>query len=106
MTNKLKFEIETEAPYTEEEMDALTNSFLDFISDVDLDADVNSVNVSIADVDEIQSNSESTEPTEEQVREAAVGLISNGTLEVSVRIRDLEGTLIHKESLSTDNVEV
>lgn len=58
MTNIIRFEIKTDAPYTEKEKTELLENFFDFMQGVDGDVIEDSENVEILDVDDASTKQE------------------------------------------------
>jgi superfamily II DNA or RNA helicase len=77
--NKLSFEIETDAPYSDEEIADLRESFIQFMEDIDQDVDSRTAKVVIADAEDIETE-------KKKIREAALALLDNSELKVSVSL--------------------
>jgi hypothetical protein len=79
--NKLFFAIETEAPYTEQEIQDLTEAFTTFALEVDPDVDPETAEVSISD-----AKDKSGGITDEQKREIIEDFLKNSSTVLSVQI--------------------
>lgn len=95
MVNKLSFEILTDAPYTDEEMESLKESFVDFILNIveDQDADGDSAKVSISNADDMDD-----EISDEMKAKVIADFVANSTLEYNVqaRFRDEDDKVVGK----------
>lgn len=100
MTNKLVFEIETEAPYSAEEIESLKDAFADFIlNDVeDQDADGSSAEVRfIPDFDDEDEKSE-----DDKIRDKAIELLKNGGIIANLVFVDED----NNELFEADDVKI
>lgn len=80
--NKLSFSIETDAPYSDEEMEQLKIDFIDFMS-VDDDADKSTAQVSISDADDAAPVAK---VTDEQKQEIIEEFLKNATFVASLNV--------------------
>lgn len=83
MANIIKFEIKTDAPYSDEEQIELLENFVAFMADGDDDIIEDSEKLSVVDENEIPDESD-------KIRAQAIELIKSGTLLVGVTLNDAD----------------
>lgn len=83
MANILKFEIKTEAPYSDEEQIDLLESFVAFMRGGDDDIVEDSEKLSVIDENDVPDESD-------KIRAQAIELIKLGTLNVGVTLLDAD----------------
>lgn len=81
MANTLRFEVDTEAPYSDEEKIDLLEAFWVFVRENDADVIEDSEKLEVIDKNDIPDDSE-------KIRTEAIELIRNGTLTMSVVLAD------------------
>lgn len=81
MANILRFEIKTDAPYSDEEQIGLLEDFYAFVRSNDDDVIEDSEKLEIVDENDVPDDSE-------KIRTEAIELIRNGTLTMSVVLAD------------------
>lgn len=94
MANIMKFEIETDAPYDDEETEALLDAFLDFIRSQDGDIIDGTESLKIVDSESISSNGISNDQKREIIQEFLDS--SNFKLRLNISNGDVEQELDFK----------
>lgn len=84
MSNKIRFEINTDASYNEAERLDLLDTFADWFAKVDGDVVEGTEDVKIVDANETSNDAE-------RVRDAATELIAKGTVRINFEISDNDG---------------
>lgn len=90
--NKLTFAIETDAPYSPEEIEDLKAGFIEFMEDADQDVDSRTAQVSIAAADDDSSMTQNQEIIEKFLKDSVVT--------ARVVIVNNEGDEVHRVELA------
>lgn len=88
--NRLAFVIETDAPYSEEELEDLKEAFIQFMEENDQDVDSRTAEIAIADVDEKPSL-----VTDAQKQEIIEEFLKGSVITARISIANDEGDEIH-----------
>ncbi|GHF92231.1 hypothetical protein [Streptomyces griseosporeus] len=96
MTNIIRFEIATDAPYSEDEKDALLEDFLDFMKGADGDVIEGTESVKIVSKDDAKKPVISDEQRKEIIGE----FLADTTISVSVVLQDGDGLVVGKANFN------
>lgn len=88
--NKLSFSIETDAPYSQAEIEQLKEDFISFVLEGDGDADPDTAEVSISDTDESSSDesSDDVEISDRVKLEIVREFLAKAKFQVTLNISD------------------
>ena len=97
MANEITFKFKSDAPWSEAELDDLFHEFLAVVKPMDDDFVDDSATINLVDEGGAGDNSK-------EIRDAAIELIANGKLVVSIDFRDSDGNELYQNDFDADAV--
>lgn len=93
MANEITFKFKSDAPWSDSELGDLFETFLDEVKRIDDDFVANSASINLTE----EGNEDN-----KAARDAAIEMIANGKLSVTVQLKDDEGVSLYENEFDAD----